>query len=429
MRIIWFFTVLVCCAVGTRAAEKRPWQQRVGQNVEVRHRQARQPVTPDLWPEEPGSPVEIDQNRFKKALQSLCGVMPRSRLENYSRLILEESARFEVDPFLLGALIYDQSRCIPRTPDGAKRHGVTRIDLSMHAPHIRSGKYTYFVREKQFWEKKNIPVNQYPFNKWKLQRVPSNIYFSAAILRMFTLQCSHLDETTDGVAHRHPVSHWFFGDRVRDTGPEDRVLTVRRRFLQYYGVSTPGESSGFNGLPLVSPLDGAPRLVLDYFGNPRGKRNGPGHRGIDIDGVLGEPVRAVAAGRVTFAGVDLPGELTSTDLTPEEAMAYPNHKMGKGGLYVRIYHGNNLHSVYMHLNALGVSKGDRVAAGDKIGELGRSGTVSSGPHLHLEIANGVERIDPALPLSTVLANPFAEPEEPATHKVAITSSQSAEVGL
>ena len=408
MRFLCAVLFIQLCSALIVAGERAPWQRRVGLDVEVRHRLARQSVEPKIWPDEPETPPSIDSSRFKHALSSLCGSMPSTRLEMYTNSILEQSQAFEVDPFILGALVYDQSRCLPRTPDRETRHGVTRVDLSMHAPHIREGNYTFFVREKKLWEKRVIPVSKYPFNKWKLEKIPSNVYFSAAILRMFSIQCADLDRFCPGARHRHPISHWFFGDRVRDSEPEDRVLTARRRLLQYYRQTPAKEAGFFKNIPLVSPLDGAPRLVIDYFGNRRGKKSGPGHRGIDIVGVLGEPVHAIAAGRVSFAGVDLPGHETSAILTPEQAAIDPAQKMGRGGLYIRINHDNNTGSIYMHLNTIAVHVGAHVAAGEKIGTVGRSGTISSGPHLHLEISEGPNRVDPAPWLSDALANPYVK---------------------
>ncbi|MBW2278621.1 MAG: M23 family metallopeptidase, partial [Deltaproteobacteria bacterium] len=49
---------------------------------------------------------------------------------------------------------------------------------------------------------------------------------------------------------------------------------------------------------------------------------------------------------------------------------------------------------------------DEVEAGQLIGTLGRSGTVKSGPHLHLEFRQGTERIDPAVPLAPGLVDPY-----------------------
>jgi murein DD-endopeptidase MepM/ murein hydrolase activator NlpD len=53
------------------------------------------------------------------------------------------------------------------------------------------------------------------------------------------------------------------------------------------------------------------------------------------------------------------------------------------GLSVIIDHGKGVRAVYAHLSKVAVMKGDKVKAGQKIGEIGSTGN-STGPHLHLE---------------------------------------------
>jgi murein DD-endopeptidase MepM/ murein hydrolase activator NlpD len=384
-----------------------PWERRVGRDVDERHNLSYQSISPEAWPEEPGTPEVVDPDRFREALGRLCPPMPPDRLAKYSGWVRAEAERFEVDPFLLGALVHDRSECRPKTPDDSELFGLTRIDLRMHAPHVRGGEYRYFVQEDGAWGERRLPVPDWPFNKWKAAKAVSNLYWTAALLRVWREQHADLDAALGGVPHRHHVSHWFYGDVVRGTEPEDRVLTIRRRLLAYYHDGVPQAAGTCMGRPLVSPLDGVPRLVIDWFGNPRGKKGGAGHQGIDLSGLVGEPVRSVADGRVVFAGVDLPGQ-GGRQLTPKEAGALRGRKLGPAGFYVAVNHGEGLRSYYMHLDALAVRDWQEVRAGEVIGTLGRSGTVSSGPHLHLEFRVGTDRIDPAVPLAKALVNPFAE---------------------
>ena len=391
----------------TVAAGKTPWQRRIGRDFDARHNLSYQIVQPKMWPAEPPSPPSPASDTFRSALSELCGQMPPTRLTKYAETILQASEQFGSDPFLAAALMYHQSGCRPKTPDYETRHGLTRVPLEMHAPHVRGGEYRYYVKQNGQWVRKALSLGDLRYNEWQMEKPAANLTFAAAVLAVLEKQCKDLDETFGGAPHRHAVSHWFFGDKVRSAEPEDAVLTVRRRLLAYYRGNKPVRVGVFNSVPLVAPMDGVPRLLLDYFGNKRGNKKSIGHQGIDIAGLSGEPVRAVADGKVSFAGVDLKGGNPSRQTTPEEAAAVSPAALGSGGLWVTLNHGGVFRSCYMHLTSLAVKSGDVVKAGDVIGTLGNSGTVSSGPHLHLEFRVGEGgRADPAAYLDKMLVNPF-----------------------
>lgn len=107
----------------------------------------------------------------------------------------------------------------------------------------------------------------------------------------------------------------------------------------------------------VHPLPGNP-LTSCY-----GWRWGAMHRGIDIDGVTGEPVRAAAAGTVVRAG----------------------WLWGGYGISVVIDHGAWV-THYAHLSREGVAAGEHVGAGEVIGRVGATGD-ATGSHLHFEVAS------------------------------------------
>ncbi len=390
------------------AADRVPWQRRIGKNVDIHHKKQHERVRPDMWPAEPPTLKDVNVAKFTDALKFLCGGrerMPGDRSAKYAGAILDNADRFDVDPFLMAALIFDQSRCLPKQPDNETRYGLSRIDVDMHAPHVRNGRYIYFILDNGEWQKRDLDVSAFPFNQWKAAHPLTNIFWTAAILHVFYAQSAALAEAFPQTPHRHPVSHWFFGDNVRNSEPEDRVLTARRRMLQYYQDVAVIPAGDYNGLPLVSPLDGVPRMVLDDFGYWRGtKRQGHTHQGVDLVAEMDEPIRAVADGRVTFAGADMPGA-GSRQLTPEEAAAFRDGPIGAGGLYVAIRHEGGLRSYYMHMDTFIVAERQEVKAGDIIGTVGRSGATDSGAHLHLEFRVGEERVDPAVFLAPVLVDP------------------------
>jgi murein DD-endopeptidase MepM/ murein hydrolase activator NlpD len=96
------------------------------------------------------------------------------------------------------------------------------------------------------------------------------------------------------------------------------------------------------------------------------------HNGLDIAAPLGTDIRTMATGIVALTG-----------------------DYFYNGKFVLIDHGCGLSSIYIHMSAISVEKGDYVLKGDKIGEVGSTGR-STGNHLHWGISWKGERIDPAL---------------------------------
>ena len=85
------------------------------------------------------------------------------------------------------------------------------------------------------------------------------------------------------------------------------------------------------------------------------------HDGVDIAGKLGEPVMAVAAGVVTYAG----------------------KRYGYGNL-VEINHGNGFVTRYGHNSVVKVKVGETVSKGQVVALMGSTGR-STGPHVHFEV--------------------------------------------
>ena len=92
--------------------------------------------------------------------------------------------------------------------------------------------------------------------------------------------------------------------------------------------------------------------------------------GVVFGAPAGAPVRAVAAGRVRYAG----------------------WFQGYGRLVI-LDHGGGYYTVSGHLAELAVGVGDAVASGAPIGTVGDSGSLS-GPRLYFEIRHGGEALDP-----------------------------------
>lgn len=63
------------------------------------------------------------------------------------------------------------------------------------------------------------------------------------------------------------------------------------------------------------------------------------------------------------------------------------------GNLIIIQHANGWMSVYAHLDNMNVRRGARVAIGEKIGTIGKTGKVSE-PQLHFEIRKGTKAYNP-----------------------------------
>jgi murein DD-endopeptidase MepM/ murein hydrolase activator NlpD len=96
--------------------------------------------------------------------------------------------------------------------------------------------------------------------------------------------------------------------------------------------------------------------------SPYGMRNGRLHKGVDIGAPTGAKIVSAKAGVVYTKAYD----------------------SGGYGNYVIVNHGGGYMTVYAHMSSVSVSKGQEVAKGQKIGEVGSTGR-STGPHLHFEI--------------------------------------------
>jgi murein DD-endopeptidase MepM/ murein hydrolase activator NlpD len=95
-------------------------------------------------------------------------------------------------------------------------------------------------------------------------------------------------------------------------------------------------------------------LLTQYFSRT--------HFAIDIANKMGTPIRAAAAGVVTFVG----------------------EKSGGFGLAVMVDNGEGYSTLYAHLETFSVAVGDHVAQGQELGVMGCTGTCT-GPHLDFRI--------------------------------------------
>lgn len=102
------------------------------------------------------------------------------------------------------------------------------------------------------------------------------------------------------------------------------------------------------------------------------------HTGVDLGAERDTPVLASADGEVVWTGFGLYRGVTDPDDPYGLAVAI-RHDFG--------FDGQPLYTVYAHLSSSEVWRGQRVAAGDRIGTVGDTGH-ASGAHLHFEVRLG-----------------------------------------
>lgn len=135
------------------------------------------------------------------------------------------------------------------------------------------------------------------------------------------------------------------------------------------------DTAGTNAASAMEPdgvLDGFINPVAEgYISSSFGERNGRRHTGLDIAAPQGSEIMAAADGLATFAGEN-----------------------GGYGNYLVIDHGGGVETRYAHCSEILVKEGDRVGRGEVVALVGSTGN-STGPHLHFEITENGEFLDPA----------------------------------
>lgn len=369
--------------------------------VRIRHRGLRRAdslIHPEKLPREPDAPSRVATERFARALRQLCAAHLRpSRATRYARAVLRAAKRFEVDPFLLAALLEHQSGCRAKGARGGVGVGISGIRPEIHRPFVQGSQYRYWVRRgpTKRWTERELHLGSVDLSAAALAKPRLGIHFAAALLAIYTEQCRDLDDAFGGMDRHHPVAHMIWGDRVKSRQGAETILRDRRRLLRYYGAREPQRCGRYRDLELYCPLDGAPRKTTSGFYARRGRRGHRRHCAVDFLSTYGEPVRAVADGRVYFAGVQRRRRRGhARAVSPRRSGRVPRSKMGIGGVFVLLRHRRGLRSGYFHLARFTVRRGQRVKAGQIIGYVGRTGIRHSPQHLHFELRRGRRRINP-----------------------------------
>ncbi|HLF84495.1 MAG TPA: M23 family metallopeptidase [Blastocatellia bacterium] len=189
-------------------------------------------------------------------------------------------------------------------------------------------------------------------------------------------QISYVEDMSKELARKARMEHSpEIDELVGIGGPEtvvalDKAADQLEREVRHINDRLRSDILRLASIPRGLPVNG---YVTDGFGMRRNPFNGEGrevHEGLDIAVDFGTPVTATADGLVIFAAPHA----------------------GYGNLVI-VYHSNGITTRYGHLSRISVEAGQRVKRSDQVGNAGSTGR-STGPHVHYEIRESDQSVDP-----------------------------------
>jgi murein DD-endopeptidase MepM/ murein hydrolase activator NlpD len=189
-------------------------------------------------------------------------------------------------------------------------------------------------------------------------------------------QISYVQDMSKELARKARMEHSPEIDELVGIGGPETVVALDKaadhleREVRHINDRLRSDILRLASIPRGLPVNG---YVTDGFGMRRNPFNGEGrevHEGLDIAVDFGTPVTATADGLVIYAAPHA----------------------GYGNLVI-VYHSNGITTRYGHLSRISVEAGQRVKRSDQIGNAGSTGR-STGPHLHYEIRENDQPVDP-----------------------------------
>jgi murein DD-endopeptidase MepM/ murein hydrolase activator NlpD len=253
----------------------------------------------------------------------------------------------------------------------------------VHASKGDTGKFDAWLEEKEVTKElayAKVTIDNSLFGASTQAGVPANIVVD--VIRALSHRVDLQRDIQPG--DQFEIAYERFVDRegkvVSDGKATFVLLHAKGKDIKLYRhVSKTGENDFYledgsslkNGF-MRTPIDGA-RLSSSF-----GMRKHPVHkftrmhRGVDFAAPSGTPILAAGAGVITKMGWH-----------------------GGYGRYIQVKHNGEFATAYAHMNrfAPGLKVGSKVNQGQKIGEVGRTGT-ATGCHLHYEVLRHGQQINP-----------------------------------
>jgi murein DD-endopeptidase MepM/ murein hydrolase activator NlpD len=189
-------------------------------------------------------------------------------------------------------------------------------------------------------------------------------------------QISYVEDMSKELARKARMEHSPEIDELVGIGGPETVVALDKaadhleREVRHINDRLRSDVLRLASIPRGLPVNG---YVTDGYGMRRNPFNGEGrevHEGLDIAVDFGTPVSSTADGLVIYAAPHA----------------------GYGNLVI-IYHSNGITTRYGHLSRISVEAGQRIKRSDQIGNAGSTGR-STGPHVHYEIRENDQTVDP-----------------------------------
>lgn len=243
-----------------------------------------------------------------------------------------------------GAVVYDPPK--PRLGDLVVLY-VPNTDVSIDRGHAQILGY-------------EVPVFRVSASELRaVAAVPTDIEPGSYPVRVFL--GTELTESTVEVIDRPFETDELHVSR-RFTQKKSKALRarLRREARQFHALWEADPTSPMHVGRLLRPIPGEKTASFGVRRIFNGKRRST-HYGLDLDGDTGDPIRAVADGRVALSAM----------------------RWASGGTIV-LDHGGGLFTLYFHMSRRDRKVGELVKKGDILGAVGKTGRVT-GPHLHLAV--------------------------------------------
>ncbi len=160
------------------------------------------------------------------------------------------------------------------------------------------------------------------------------------------------------------------GTATPQGGETDNDILSSEEITEFYDKYLDKMIYNISYTPIGLPFHGTITSTFGHRENPFGGSSVETHKGLDIRGPMGAPIKAMAKGKVIFAG-----------------------RKGGYGNCIILKHGNGFETLYGHLSKIDVKPGENIDIAQHIGNIGSTGR-STGPHLHYEVHRNGQRINP-----------------------------------